>query len=134
MAGAMTEPQKHLALDTDWRSAILAVWGFFIFAFFGVGITWMTLQARFDVTLVSWWTPLIAACLIYLGVHSETWLRVGALVLAIGPVSRIILWLARASHETQFINEEFVRWIDSALFFAGCVYVIYWFKTKIRHV
>ncbi len=134
MAGLTQEPKKHLALDTDWTSAIIAVWGFFVFAFLAAGGTWMTLQARFDVTPTSWRTPLLAGVLIYLGVRSEGWLRVGALVFAVGPVSRIILWLARASHETQFINEEFVRWIDSALFFAGCVYVAYWFKSKIRYV
>jgi hypothetical protein len=134
MAELTQEPRKHLALDTDWPSATLAVCGFFLFAFLGVGMTWMTLRARFDVTPVSWLTPLVAASLMYLGAHSERWLRVGTFVLAIGPVSRIILWLARASHETQFINEEFVRWIESALFFAGSIYVIYWFKTKIRYV
>jgi hypothetical protein len=46
----------------------------------------------------------------------------------------MILWSLRASTETRWINEIFVRWIDTALYFGVCVDVVHWFVSKIRHV
>ena len=135
MAEVLPEPKKHLALDTDWLSAMGAVCGFFIAGSLGAAFVWMTVRGTFKVTSPSWLAPLVAATLIYAGIRtSEKLFKIAFFVFAIGPVSRIVLWLARASNETRLINEIFVRWIDTALFFAACVYVIYWFKTKVRYV
>ncbi|HEY7096006.1 MAG TPA: hypothetical protein VH437_04735 [Terriglobales bacterium] len=130
-----TGSKKHLALDTDWWTAMGAACCFLAFALLCGGTTWVNLRGRFDVAPVSWGTVLPLAFLVYIGIGTPVkLLRSAVLVMAIGPVSRILLWATRASHETQLVNEVFVRWLDSALYFAICVYVIHWFKTKIRYV
>jgi hypothetical protein len=135
MAESLTEPKKHLALDMDWASALGAVSAFFLCAFLAVATTWMTLRASFSVTSPSWWTPVFAAGLIYAGfsVPERKW-RFGIFFFCIGPVSRIVLWLMKTSYQTRLTNEIFVRWIDSALYGAICVYIICGFRTKITHV
>jgi len=135
MAESVTESRKHLALDTDWGSAMVAVSAFCIGAFVGAGLTWMTLRKEFNVTSPSWWTPLLAATFIYFVVTtSERVFRVAVLIFAVGPVSRIALWLTRASTEARLTNEIFVRWIDIGLFFGACLYVNYWLGAKLIHV
>lgn len=112
-----------------------AVFGFLMAAFMGTAFAWTIVREPFKVTPTSWSTPLLAALFIYSGIKiTEKFFKIACFVFAVGPVSRIVLWLAQASNETRLINEIFIRWIDTALFFAACVYVIYWFSTKIRYV
>jgi hypothetical protein len=135
MSESLIQPRKQLALDTDWGSAVVAVWAFFLCALFGTVTGVFTLKNRFHVSSVHWWTPLFAAWVIYIGLSfPERLLKISAFVFSIGPISRIILWLVRASSETRLTNEIFVRWIDTALYFAGCIYVVWWFKSKVRYV
>lgn len=135
MTGSLTEPKKHLALDTDWTSAVAAVCGFFIFSFLSVGKIWMTLRGPLPVPKVGWLTPVVAGMYIYFGIGlKERLFKTACFVVAIGPVSRILLWLVRASPETQLVNAVFVTWIDIALYLGACTYIVYWFKTKVRHV
>jgi len=135
MAESLTGPKKHLALDTDWTSAAGAVSGFVMCAFLGVATTWMTLQGTFKAASPSWWTPLLAGSIIYCGITiSDKLFKTAVFVFAIGPVSRMILWSLRASAETRWINEVFVRWIDTVLYFGVCVYIVFWFGSKTRHV
>ena len=135
MAESLTEPKKHLALDTDWLSALGAIWLFCLFAFFGAGTIWMLLRGTLKPTPVSWVTPLLAGTSIYFGIRiPEKLFKIAAFVFAIGPVSRIILWLVGASTDTWLINEIFIEWIFALWCLAACIYVIYWFRTKITHV
>jgi len=130
-----TESKKHLALDTDWFSAVGAVCGFLILAFLCGGTAWMTLHRHFKVTPVSWMTVLLLAFLIYIAIGTRTkLLRTVVLVFAIGSASRVLLWAIGASYETRLVNEVFTKWLDCVVYFAICVYVIHWFKTKIRYV
>jgi hypothetical protein len=134
-AESITAPKKHLALDTDWASASVAICAFFVFGLVGAGVVWMTLQGHFRVSPVTWWTPLFAGGLIWVGISGPDKLfRLAVFSFVLGPVLRIALWLARASTETRLENEIFVRWIDSCLYLSICVYTIYWFSTKIKHV
>jgi hypothetical protein len=135
MAESVTEPKKHLALDTDWRTAVGMVAFFFICAFFALGTAWVTLRGTFKVPSSPWLTLALLASGIYFAVVCrERSFRIAILVFAIGPVFRIVLLISHASAETLNINELFVRWIHSGLYLAGCVYAIYWFKSKVRHV
>jgi hypothetical protein len=135
MAESLAEPKKHLALDTDWTSAIVAVSAFVIFGFLGVATSWMTLRGTFKGLPPFWWTPLFAGGIIYLGISiSDRLSKTVVFVFAIGPLSRMILWSLQASTETRWINEIFVRRIDTVLYFGVCVYVVFWFGSKIRHV
>jgi hypothetical protein len=135
MAESLTEPKKHLGLDTDWTSAVVAVVAFFICGFLGVATSWITLRGTFKASSPSWWTPLFAGSIIYTGISiSDKLFKTAAFFFAMGPLSRMISWLLRASTETRWINEIFVRWIDTALCFGVCVYIVHWFVSKIRHV
>ena len=135
MAESLTEPKRRMALDTDWLTALNVICAFVACGLIGTALMWTTLQGSVKVSHPSWATPLFAGLLIYVAVKdSGKVFRTAVLVFAIGPVSRIVLWLLRASIETQLINEIFVRWVYVLLSFAGCAYSVYWFKTKIRHV
>jgi hypothetical protein len=135
MAEPLTGPKKQLALDTDWTSAAGAVGVFVICTLLGVVTTSVTLRGTFKAASPSWWTPLFAGWIIYCGITiSDKLFKTAAFVFAVGPVSRMILWLLRASTETRWTNEIFVRWIDTVLCFGVCVYVVLWFGSKIKHV
>lgn len=135
MVESATAPKKHLALDTDWMSAVIAVCAFFIFGLLGAAMARAMLQGKVSIGVVNWWTPLLVAGSIYLAIESRDKLfRVAILSYAVGPVSRTALWLERASAQTRSMNEIFVRCVDIGLFLGVCVYAVYWLKTKIRHV
>jgi hypothetical protein len=135
MSDLIKEPGKNLALRTDWLTALAALGAFLFFALLAFAMIWVTLRGTFKVNSPTWWTAPFAAFILYLGIKSsERLFRIGVLLLAFGPVSRIVLWLMRASYQARLTDEIFVRWIDSALYFAVCVYIIYWFRMKITHV
>jgi hypothetical protein len=129
------ESKRRLALDTDWGTALAAVWAFMLCAALGVGTSWTTMRGTFKVSPASWWTPLFAGLLIWMGIsiRLKLW-RLAAFVAALGPVSRMVLWSLRSPYDARLANEIFVRWIDSVLYFAACVYVVYWFRTKVTRV
>jgi hypothetical protein len=137
MAESLTGPKKHLALDTDRGSAAGMVLLFVICGLFAattasriVHGTQPTVSAR-----VSWQTwLLLVMCPVYYFGTSERLLRITGAVVAIHPVSRVLLWLLKAPPETLIANIAFLRVIDLKLFIAVCIYVTSWFKSKIRHV
>ena len=95
----------------------------------------MIVRQPFAALPVTWLTPLVAAAYIYLAVKvPDRRVKLFAVLVAIGPVSRMSLWLMRASSQTQIINAVFILWIDTAVYLGACIYVIYWFKTKVRYV
>lgn len=135
MAGAITEPEKHLALDTDWLTALNVSFGLFFSILAVVGMTWSLLHTAIKAVAPSWSSPFLAAFYLYLGVRDSNRILRGTLfVLAIGPLSHIALWLFRASTETRVLNEVFIRCSWIGLCVVGCVYAIHWFSTKIKYV
>lgn len=136
MVESATAPKKHLALDTDWMSAVVALCAFFIFGLVGAASVWAMMRGKIGLESVTWWTqPLLAAGCIYGAiVLPDKRVRIAFLIFAIGPVSRMILWLGRASAQTRLTNEIFVRCIDIGLCFAICIYAVHWLRTKVRHV
>ena len=122
MAESITEPEKHVTLDTDWQTALGMVAFFFICAVVGIVTAWMTLHGTFKVPSNSWLTLALLATAIYCGVvFPERSFRIAAIVYSVGPSVSIVLRIAHASAETLLINEIFVRWIHSGLYLAGCV-------------
>jgi hypothetical protein len=135
MAESLTGPKKHIALDTDWQSALAMAAVFFISAFVGIGTAWITLRGTFRVSSSPWLTLALLAFGVYCCVViPERSFRIAVVIFAVGPVVRIALWTAHASAETLLVNEIFVRWIHSGLYLAGCVYAVVWFRRKITHV
>jgi hypothetical protein len=135
MAESQTDPEKHITLDTDWQTALAMMALFVICAFMGIGTTLMTLHGTLKIPSNSWLTLSLLVFAVYCGVVCrERPFRVAIIVFAVGPFSRIVLWMAHASSETLLINEVFVRWIHTGAYLAGCVYVVYWLRRKITYV
>jgi|HubBroStandDraft_5_1064220.scaffolds.fasta_scaffold599794_2 hypothetical protein len=137
MSESLTEPKKHLALDTDRGSAAGMILLFVMCGLFAattasriVHGTQPTVSAS-----ISWrtWFLLVLCPLWFFGTR-ERLLRILCLVVAIGPVSRVLLWLLKAPLDTLIANVAFLRVIDLMLFVAVCVYIPCWFKSKVRHV
>lgn len=128
-------PRKHLALDTDWMTALNVSFGLIFSSTAAVGLTWSLLHTTMKAVSPSWSSPLVAALYIYMGIRDSRWVfRVVVFTLALGPVSHVILWLFRASPETRVLNEVFIRCSWIGLCVVGFVYIIYWFSTKIKYV
>jgi len=135
MVDSIPAPKKHLALDTDWMSAAMAICALFGFGLLSAAMVWTMLQGKISAGSVTVWTPFFLASLIYFGIeYRDKLFRVAISIGAIGPVSRIVLWIGHASPQTRLANEIFVRCTEIGLFFGICIYLIYWLKTKVRHV
>ncbi len=110
MSDQLTEQKKNLTLDTDWLSAAGMVALFLICGFLGTGTVWLTLRGSFTVLRISWATPLAAGILLWFGFSiPDRRFSIPAVLLALGPISRIVLWLLHASAETQSTNTVFIN-------------------------
>jgi multisubunit Na+/H+ antiporter MnhG subunit len=135
MAQAMTEPKKHLALDTDWLTALNVSFGLLFSILAAVGMTWSLLHTAIKAVSPSWSSPFLAVLLIYVAVKdSNKVFRASLIILAVSPISHIVLWLFRASTETRVLNEVFIRCSWIGLCFVGCLYAIYWLSSKFKYV
>jgi hypothetical protein len=135
MAECLTEPKKHLALDTDWASAAGMASLFIICAMLVVGRALQLLRGDWSPDPLTWQTWVVLAMCVWciVRVH-ERRVQIVCLVVAIGPASRILLWLANESVETQITNAAFTRTIGGLMYLGACVYVMWWFKSKVTHV
>ena len=139
MGECLTEPKRHLALDTDWASVV------------GMGLLltlFLTLAARSAIRIVrgpwlvepiTWQTwILVGMCVWFFFSASQTpyrrSIRITCVLAAIGPVSRIVLRMSHATIETELFNAAFVRVINGMLYVGGCLFVLWWFKSKIKYV
>lgn len=92
MAQAMTEPRKHLALVTDWLTALNVSFGLLFSILAAVGLTWSLLHTAIKAVSLSWSSPFLAAFLIYLAVKdSNRVFRASLIIFAAGPISHIVL-------------------------------------------
>src|SRR5579859_5795077 len=134
MAEPLTSPQKHLALDTDWVSAAGMGFLLFICAMLACGAAIRIVHGSQLVSPVTWHTwLLLGMCILGFCGAPDRAVRLVTVVVAVGPASRILLWMSRATPATQLANAALVRMIDEALYVGGCLYALWWFKTKIRH-
>ena len=135
MAEPPAEPKKHLALDTDWGSAVGMALLFFLCALATIGRTMQMLHAHWSPEPVTWQTWFVLAMYAWCAFWvRERRIQIVCLLVAVGPASRVLLWLTRASIETQLANAAFTQSIGGLLFLGTCIYIIWWFKSKIRHV
>ena len=137
MAESLTEPKKHLALDTDVVSVVAMAIVFAMSALLAV-TTMLRIVHRVQPVVsatISWqtWLLLVLCPLYFFGLR-ERLLRIICAVFAIGPVSRVLLWLLKAPPDTLIANVAFLRVIDLMLYVFGCIYIPYWFRSKLRYV
>ena len=137
MAELVQEPKQHLALDTDRGSAVAMVILFAICAL-SAATTMLKIVHRsqpFVSGTIPWQTWLVLAmCPVWFFGTRERLLRIICVAIAIGPLSRVLLWLLKAPADTLIANAAFLRVIDVMLYVGVCVYAPYWFKSKLRYV
>ena len=126
---------KHLALDTDRASAVGMAVLFLICALLTIVRARQMLRGHWSPEPVTWQTwVVLAMCAWCAFLVRERRIQIVCLLVAVGPASRVLLWLTRASIETQLANAAFTQSIGGLLFLGTCIYIIWWFKSKIRHV
>jgi hypothetical protein len=135
MAESVTEPKRHLALDTDWICGTMAA-GVLIGCLLLSGrVIWQVLTGANVEPRVSWYTVmLLFACIWAVTATESRILRLGFALVGLAPASRLALYLTHASIATQMMNAEVMRVVDAIALTMFCVYLVQWFKTKIKHV
>ena len=139
MAESLTEPKKHLALDTDWTSAAGMGFLLLLFLMLATRSAIRIVRGPWSVEPITWQTwLLVGMCAWSFFCASRTpyerSIRIIGVLVAIGPVSRILLRMSHATIETELFNAAFVRGINGMLYVGGCLFVLWWFKSKIRYV
>jgi len=135
MADLPAEPKKHLALDTDWGSAAAMALLLFVCAVLVAARARLVLRGHWAPEPLSWQTWVVFAMCAWCAIRvRERRVQIVCLLIAVGPASRVLLWLTHASIETQLANAAFTQTIGGFLFLGTCIYVVSWFKSKIRHV
>jgi len=135
MAESVTEPKTHLALDTDWRTAVSMASLLLVCALLTISRVRQILHGHWSPGRLVWQTWVVLAMCAWCAIRvRERRVQIVCLLVAVGPASRVLLWLAHASIETQLANAAFTQTIGGFLFLGTCIYVVWWFKSKIRHV
>jgi hypothetical protein len=131
----LTEPRKQLALDTDRGSAVAMVVLFVFCALFAARELFEIVRGTRPVIVIAWHTWLLLGLgILYCFGTRDRWFRAFCLILALSSASRIMLHVFDATVETQLANAALLRVIDLMLFVGGCVYIPWWFKSKVRYV
>ena len=135
MEEPLAEPKKQLVLDTDWASAAGMASLFLICAMLVIGRALQLLRGDWSPDPLTWQTWMVLAMCVWCMVRvRERRVQIVCLMVAIGPASRVLLWLTKASIETQIANAAFTRTFGGLVDLGVCVYVMYWFKSKVAHV
>ena len=126
---------KKLALDTDWVTATAMLLLFFMCLFFAVGNSWLLATGSFRVSPTPYAAFAFVTFLFWMAYRApEKVVKIGAFVLAVGPIAKIVLWLFRATPETLRLNAVFERTFDMVVYLGACVYVINWFRCRFQWV
>jgi hypothetical protein len=135
MAETLTEPKKHLALDTDWRAAAGMAVLFVICALLGGRRLFEIVRGVKPEITVTWDSSiLLCACVSGFISRMERCLRTASLIMALSVGSKILLHVLKATVETQLANAALLRVLYVMLWTGGCTGVFWWFRSKVRYV
>jgi hypothetical protein len=135
MAEPTAQPKKHFALDTDRGGAIGMAGAFMLCALFALRALFEIVRNTPPGITVTWHTWLLmGACIFGLFETRDRWFRTICLILALSSATRVLLRVFGATVEMQLANAALLRVIDLMLLVGGCIYIPYWFKSKIRYV
>ena len=135
MREVTTEPKKYLALDTDWLTAAVAASGLVVCFFLSGHDVWQAFTNAPVAPSVSWHTVMVLLASIWLVTTNESRvLRLGFVLMILASASRWAMYLIHASMAAQMMNSQVMRVIDAIAFITFLVYLVQWFKIKIRHV
>ena len=129
----VTEPKTHLALDTDWMTAILAAFSFLLCLLTVVATTRQVLIGSPAKVQVTWdtWFLFLAFGWLALQVRDRI-TKSGCVLLSIVFGSRLVLALVRVSLQVQVLNAQILRVVELVVMMALCYYLARWFKQRIR--
>jgi hypothetical protein len=135
MAYESTESKKHLALDTDWMTALFAA-VCFMFCLMSVVVTTKRVLTGAPVQMQVTWDT-VFALLAFTWLAFQTQERVakfgcGLLSLVFG--SRLILKVVHCSDQIQALNGQIMRVVELLVTVGFCFYLGLWFKQRIRRV
>jgi hypothetical protein len=135
MREVTTEPKKYLALDTDWLTAAVAASGLVVCFLLSAHDVWQAFTNAPVAPSVSWHTVMVLLASIWLVTTNESRvLRLGFVLMILASASRLAMYLIHASMAAQMMNSQVMRVIDAIAFITFLVYLVQWFKIKIRHV
>jgi hypothetical protein len=135
MAEYLAESKKHLALDTDWGAALGMAGLFVVCALLAARDLFGIVRGTQPGLTITWQTFFVLALYIfYAYIAPDRRVRIACMVVAMGPISRVLLRILGAPVDTQLANAAFLRVINLMVFVGACVYVSWWFTSKVRYV
>lgn len=135
MTDEVAEPKTHLALDTDWMTALFTGACFLLCLLISVATIRQVLISAPVKVRVTWdtWFLFLGSAWFAIQVK-ERITRVGCILLSIVFGSRLVLMLVHASFQIQGLNAEIMRVVELLVEVGICYYLANWFKQRVRRV
>jgi|SRR5579864_1593752 len=135
MTDGATETKTHLALDTDWMTALFTGACFVLCLLVSVATTRQVLTAAPVKTGVTWDTWFLFLGSAWLAIQvKERIMRSGCIFWSIVFGSRLVLVLAHGSFRLQILNAEIMRVVELLVDIGICCSLANWFRQRIRRV
>jgi hypothetical protein len=135
MAKQSTEPKTHMALDTDWMTAVFVAFCFVLCLLTIAATTRHVLIGAPVKVQVTWDTVflLLASGWLALGSRERvTKFLCGLFSIVFG--SRLLLAVVHASAQIRVLNGEIMRVVELGAMVSLCFYCAHWFRQRIRRV
>jgi hypothetical protein len=123
----------NLTLATDWITAAAMASMFVVCAISSAGIAMQLVHGTPPSINISFDTWLLAAIYVWYVLWIRgIWLRAIVGVLALHPICKVVLHLLGSSAEVMTESMLFFRGLDGLFCLAACVYIIWWFRSKMQ--
>jgi hypothetical protein len=135
MAEPTSEPKTQLALDMGWRTATVFAL-FFCFCFLAAGISLWGIFTAAPVNLKISWQTFFALLMASWGAwkFEQRVVRFGVGLLVLSSSSKVLLAGFHAPIDAQIFNAEIMRAVNVLLLIGLCVWIVVWFKPRIKRV
>lgn len=133
MAESTSDPKTQLALDMGWRTAAVLAF-FFCFCLLAMGVSLWRIFTAAPVNLtISWQTFFVLLMALWGAWRVELRAaRFGATLLFLSAGSRVLLANFHASVGVQVVNAEIMRVLDAVVTTGLCVWIVFWFKPRVK--
>jgi len=135
MTESNPETRTRLALDTDWLTAVMATFALLILLGAMAGSVRGVAEqssARLGISLRT--VGLALVCIWpFITIHARL-LRLGFALFGIASGSKALLYFAHVSLPAQMQNAQVMRMVEIVACLCFVVYIVHWFRTKIRYV
>jgi len=135
MADESIEPKPHLALNTDWITAVFMAFCFVLCLLTIVSTTRHVLIGSPVEVKISWETVFLFIAFGWLALQmQERVTRFGCVLLSIALGSRLVLALVHSSLQIQLLNAQIMRVVELIVMIGFCYYLARWFKEHVRRI